>query len=62
MPFFGVPQFAYKQQPFWGVGRLRLSCKGFAEPRVDKCIDSRLFCIHSRANFFAECVAKLQEY
>ena len=35
----------YQQQPFWGVGRLRLSCKGIREPHLDKCNDSRLFCI-----------------
>ncbi len=32
------------QQPFWGVGRLRLSCTGIAEPQSDKCNDLRLFC------------------
>ena len=31
------------QQPFGGVGRLRLSVIGFAEPRLDKGNDSRLF-------------------
>ncbi len=42
----------YKQQPFWGVGRLRLSVIGFAEPRLDKCNDSRLFCIHTESAQF----------
>ena len=48
MPFCGVSRFAVPtawsvfglmtkgQQPFWGVGRLRLSCTGFAEPRLGK--------------------------
>ena len=31
--------------PFWGVGRLRLSCIGIREPRLGKCNDLRLFCI-----------------
>jgi hypothetical protein len=31
------------QQPFWGVGRLRLSFLGFAEPHLGKCNDLRLF-------------------
>ena len=55
MPFCGVSRFVVTgflagswsygqgQQPFWGVGRLRLSCKGIAEPQSDKCNDSRLF-------------------
>ena len=52
MPFCGVSRFVvpvscwYGQQPFRGVGRLRLSFIGIAEPHLDKCIDSRLFCIH----------------
>jgi len=29
--------------PFWGVGRLHLSCTGFAEPQSDRCNDLRLF-------------------
>jgi hypothetical protein len=33
------------QQPFWGVGRLRLSSKGIREPQLGKCNDLRLFCI-----------------
>jgi hypothetical protein len=36
------------QQPVWGVGRLRLSVTGIAEPQNDKCNDSRLFCIHTK--------------
>ena len=53
MPFCGVSRFVvpvlcwYGQQPFRGVGRLRLSFIGIAEPHLDKCIDSRLFCIHT---------------
>ena len=49
----GLP---YWQQPFWGVGRLRLSLKGCREPHTDKCNDLRLFCIHTKnlARFFAE--------
>jgi len=31
------------QQPFWGVGRLRLSSKGIREPQLGKCNDLRLF-------------------
>ena len=31
------------QQPFWGVGRLRLSVMGSREPQDGKCNDSRLF-------------------
>ena len=51
MPRFAVPAFGlvltewFWQQPFWGVGRLRLSCKGFAEPQSGRCGDSRLFYI-----------------
>ena len=33
--------------PVWGVGRLRLSFLGFAEPHLGKCDDLRLFCIHT---------------
>ena len=48
MPFCGVSQFAVptawsvfgritkRQQPFWGVGRLRLSNTGIAEPHLGK--------------------------
>ena len=55
MPFCGMFQFAIPilksvfgrigqgQQPFRGVGRLRLSFLGNAEPRLDKCNDLRLF-------------------
>ena len=55
MPFCGVSRFVVSaiwliygcfdqwQQPVWGVGRLRLSFIGIAEPHLDKCIDSRLF-------------------
>ena len=48
------------QQPFRGVGRLRLSFLGNAEPHVNKCNDSRLFvfsqnlldsCFTTRVNF-----------
>jgi len=47
---FAVPAFesvfgrmTKGQQPFWGVGRLRLSCKGIREPRFGKCNDLRPF-------------------
>ena len=49
MPLCGVSRIVvpvscwYGQQPFRGVGRLRLSFIGIAEPHLDKCIDSRLF-------------------
>ena len=55
MPFCGVFQFAMPtfqsvfgrigqgQQPFRGVGRLRLSFSGCLEPRLGKCSDSRPF-------------------
>ena len=49
MPFRGVSRFVvpvscwHGQRPFRGVGRLRLSFIGIAEPHLDKCIDSRLF-------------------
>ena len=55
MPFCGVSQFAVPasqlvfgridqgQQPFGGVGRLRLSFSGSLEPRLGKCNDSRPF-------------------
>ena len=33
----------FRQQPFWGVGRLRLSFSGSLEPRLGKCNDSRPF-------------------
>ena len=48
MPFCGVSRFAVpafspvfgciakEQQPFWGVGRLRLSVIGIAEPHLGK--------------------------
>ena len=39
---------AIGQQPFWGVGRLRLSVTGIAEPQNDKRNDSRLFCIYTK--------------
>lgn len=43
------------QQPVWGVGRLRLSFLGFAEPRLDKCNDLRLFLFpQNLARIFAE--------
>ena len=46
---------AIGQQPFWGVGRLRLSVTGIAEPQNDKRNDSRLFCIQTKfGKFFAE--------
>jgi len=47
MPTFRVGLWSYDQgqQPFWGVGRLRLSVIGFAEPQGGKCNDLRLFCI-----------------
>ena len=60
MPFCGVPRFVVTgfstglwssdqgQQPVWGVGRLRLSFRGSREPRMDKCNDLRLFCIHTK--------------
>ena len=54
MPFCGVSRFVvpvscwYGQQPFRGVGRLRLSFLDNAEPRMDKCNDSRLFFIPTR--------------
>ena len=41
-------RIGHGQQPFWGVGRLCLSFLGNAEPRVDKCNDSRLFCISTK--------------
>ena len=56
-PFRGVFQFAMPtikvglwsydqgQQPLGGVGRLRLSFLGIAQPRFGKCNDSRLFCL-----------------
>jgi hypothetical protein len=37
-----------EQQPFWGVGRLRLSVIGFAEPRLGKLQRSTPFCIHAK--------------
>lgn len=37
------------------MGRLRLSCKGIREPRLGKCSDSRLFCIHTD---FGTCVCR----
>ena len=55
MPFCGMFQFAVPtiqsvfdrmvrgQQPFGGVGRLRLSFRGSLEPRSDKCNDLRPF-------------------
>ena len=55
MPFCGVLQFAVLtfrsgfgrvdqgQQPVWGVGRLRLSFLGIAEPQCGKRSDLRLF-------------------
>ena len=55
MPFFGVSRFAMPasqlvfgridqgQQPFGGVGRLRLSYKGSREPHLGKCNDLRPF-------------------
>ena len=55
MPFCGISRFAMPasqlvfghidqgQQPFGGVGRLRLSFLGFAEPHLGKCNDSRPF-------------------
>ena len=51
-----APKADFRQQPFWGVGRLRLSSIRHAQPHVDKCIDSRLFCIHTNLGkvFFAE--------
>ena len=50
MPTFRVGLWSYDQgqQPFWGVGRLRLSVIGFAEPQGGKCNDLRLFCIHTK--------------
>jgi hypothetical protein len=50
MPTFRVGLWSYDQgqQPFWGVGRLRLSFLGFAEPRLDKCNDLRLFFVFSQ--------------
>ena len=41
----GLWSYGQGQQPFWGVGRLRLSFLGFAEPHLGKCNDLRLFCI-----------------
>ena len=38
----GLWPYGQGQQPLWGVGRLRLSFLGFAEPRLDKCNDLRL--------------------
>ena len=58
MPFCGVSRFVvpvlcwYGQQPFRGVGRLRLSFIGIAEPHLDKCIDSRLSCIFKELTKF----------
>ena len=61
MPFGGVSRFAMPtvksvfgridqgQQPLWGVGRLCLSLRGSREPRLGKCNDSRLFCIHTKS-------------
>ena len=47
---YGIPRFVVSalkadcwQQPFRGVGRLRLSSIRHAQPHVDKCNDSRLF-------------------
>ena len=40
--------------PVWGVGRLRLSCTGIAEPQSDKCNGLRLFCFHTEGTFFVE--------
>ena len=61
MPFRGVSRFVvpvscwHGQQPFRGVGRLRLSFIGIAEPHLDKCIDSRLSCIFIKfGEVFAE--------
>ena len=36
------------QQPFWGVGRLRLSNTGIAEPRLGKLQRSTPFCIRTK--------------
>ena len=53
MLFCGISRFVvpvpnwYGQQPFWGVGRLCLSVTGNAEPRLGKCGDSRLSCVHT---------------
>ena len=56
MPFCGMLQFVIPtswsvfgridqgQQPVWGVGRLCLSVIRHAQPHMDKCNDSRLFC------------------
>ena len=55
MPFFGISRFAMPafqpvfgridqgQQPFGGVGRLRLSVIRHAQPHFGKCNDSRPF-------------------
>ena len=60
MPFFGISRFAMPafqpvfgridqgQQPFGGVGRLRLSFSGSLEPRLGKCNDSRPFLFHKK--------------
>ena len=64
MPFCGMFQFAVPtiqsafgrmargQQPFWGVGRLRLSFRGSLEPRSDKCNDLRPFFVFSKRSRF----------
>jgi hypothetical protein len=44
----GLWLYDQRQQPVWGVGRLRLSFRGSREPRMDKCNDLRLFCILSK--------------
>lgn len=50
MPFYGMSRFVvsaffadFRQQPVWGVGRLRLSVRGSLEPHLGKCNDSCLF-------------------
>ena len=62
MPFFGVSRFVVLadklvigNSPFgaWVVCVYRV--KASLEPRMDKCIDLRLFCFHTKsAQFFVE--------
>jgi hypothetical protein len=60
MPFCGVSRFVvsafffadFRQQPVWGVGRLRLSVRGSLEPHLGKCNDLRLFCFLQKLAWF----------